>query len=180
MILHPWHEVDHAFEPEKNRVNGIVEISKGSKAKYEVDKKSGLLKLDRVIFAAFHYPINYGFIPQSLGDDGDPLDILILSQVSIEPLCLVKAKVIGYMEMNDSGQGDEKIIAVAEGDMSVSHFNEVSELPANFLSELKHFFLHYKNLENKTVLVDEFKDRKSALLVIEKALVNYKFTFPEK
>lgn len=179
MTQHPWHEVDHDFQKENKKVNGIIEISRGSKAKYEVDKKSGLLKLDRVIFAAFTYPINYGFIPQSLGDDGDPLDILVLSEVSIEPLCLVKAKVIGYMQMIDSGQGDEKIIAVADGDMSVSHINSIEELPANFKAELKHFFLHYKNLLNKTVLVDDFLGTEAALEVIAKSIENYKTHYPK-
>ncbi len=179
MIFHPWHEADNDYDNKNGTVNGIIEISRGSKAKYEVDKKSGLLRLDRVVFAAFAYPINYGFIPQSLGDDGDPLDILVLSEVSIKPLCLVKAKVIGYMEMIDSGQGDEKIIAVAEGDMSVSHINSIEELPANFKAELKHFFLHYKNLLNKEVLVDDFKGMAEALAVIEKSLVNYQKQFPK-
>jgi inorganic pyrophosphatase len=177
MILHPWHEVSPDFQKDAATVNGIIEISRGSKAKYEVDKKSGLLKLDRVVFAAFHYPINYGFIPQSLGDDGDPLDILVLSEVSIEPLCLVKAKIIGYMEMIDSGEGDEKIIAVAEGDMSVSHINSIDELPQNFKSELKHFFMNYKTLLNKKVEVDEFKSKDDALKVVARALDNYQDKF---
>jgi inorganic pyrophosphatase len=178
MMFHPWHEVPPRFDPATAMVNGIIEISRGSKAKYEVDKESGLLRLDRVVFAAFVYPVNYGFIPQSLGDDGDPLDILVLSEVSIEPLCLVKARVIGYMEMVDTGQGDEKIIAVADGDMSVSHIRDIAELPANFKSELKHFFLHYKNLLNREVLVNEFRERDAALAVIEKSLANYKKQFP--
>ncbi len=179
MILHPWHEAEHHFNKKNASIDGVIEISRGSKAKYEVDKPSGLLRLDRVVFAAFAYPINYGFIPQSLGDDGDPLDILVLSEVSIEPLCLVKAKVIGYMEMIDSGQGDEKIIAVAEGDMSVSHINSIEELPANFKAELKHFFLHYKNLLNKEVLVEDFKGKAEAIAVIEKSIVNYQKKFPK-
>ena len=177
MIAHPWHEVPHAFDKTNSLVNGIIEISQGSKAKYEVDKETGLLKLDRVVFAAFVYPINYGFIPQTLGDDGDPLDILVLSEVSIEPLCLVHTKVIGVMQMIDSGKSDEKIIAVALGDASVSHFHEVNELPENFKSELKHFFLHYKNLENKTVEVEEFFPRANALDVISKSMRNYSVHF---
>lgn len=178
MIQHPWHEAENFYDKENGTVRGIVEISRGSKAKYEVDKKSGLLKLDRVVFAAFVYPINYGFIPQSLGDDGDPLDILVLSEVSIEPLCLVDTKIIGFMEMIDSGQGDEKIIAVASGDMSVSHINEIDELPENFKSELKHFFLNYKTLMKKEVKVDSFRGKKEAQLVIEKALLMYQKNFP--
>lgn len=180
MILHPWHEVEPEFNAETAQVRGIIEISRGSKAKYEVDKKSGLLKLDRVVFAAFHYPINYGFIPKSLGDDGDPLDILVLSEVSIEPLCLVNAKVIGYMPMVDGGEGDEKIIAVAEGDMSVSHINNIDELPENFKSELSHFFSNYKTLLKRKVEVADFQPREAALQVIDKALKHYAQTFPSK
>ena len=177
MILHPWHEVNHNFNPSQFSVDGIIEISRGSKAKYEVDKPSGLLRLDRVVFAAFHYPINYGFIPQSLGADGDPLDILVLSEVPIEPLCLVRAKIIGYMEMIDSNQSDEKIIAVADGDMSVNHITQINELPENFKSELKHFFANYKTLINKKVEVDAFKSREEALSIIESALSAYQTKF---
>jgi len=173
MIEHPWHEVESAYNREEAIVNGIIEISRGSKAKYEVDKKSGLLRLDRVIFSAFYYPINYGFIPRSLGEDGDPLDILVLSEVSIQPLCLVKARIIGFMEMIDSGQRDEKIIAVADGDMSVNHISSIELLPSNFKSELKHFFTEYKRLSNKTVEVDEFRNKESALEVIEESFTRY-------
>jgi inorganic pyrophosphatase len=177
MTQHPWHEVDPKYNSNERSVQGIVEIPKGSKAKYEVDKESGLIRLDRVVFAAFVYPINYGFIPQSLGDDGDPLDILILSEVSITPLCLVKTKVIGVMEMTDNGEGDEKIIAVAQGDMSVSHVNHVNDLPASFISELKHFFMNYKTLSKKEVRVDEFLGPEAALRIIEKSFHTYQSTF---
>lgn len=177
MIQHPWHEVSNDFDQKDGLVNGIIEIPSGSKAKYEVDKTSGLLKLDRVIFAAFVYPINYGFIPRSLGDDNDPLDILVLSEVSIQPLCLVRARVIGYMEMIDSGQRDEKIIAVAEGDMSVSHYNDINELPENFMQELKHFFLNYKTLSGKEVRVDNFKGKSDAMQIISQSISNYNGKF---
>lgn len=177
MIQHPWHEVSNNLDLSDGLVNGIIEIPKGSKAKYEVDKTSGLLKLDRVIFAAFVYPINYGFIPRSLGDDSDPLDILVLSEVSIQPLCLVRARVIGYMEMIDTGQYDEKIIAVAEGDMSVSHYNDITELPENFMDELKHFFLNYKTLSGKEVRVDKFKGKAEAMEIISKSITNYNEKF---
>ncbi|MEZ4799069.1 MAG: inorganic diphosphatase [Flavobacteriales bacterium] len=177
MIHHPWHEVENDFNPENATVKGIIEIAQGSKAKYEVDKKTGLLKLDRVVFAAFHYPINYGFIPQTLGEDGDPLDILILSQVSIQPLCLVKAKIIGYMEMIDNGEKDEKLIAVADGDMSVSHINDIHKLPENFKSELKHFFSEYKTLSKKQVIVDEFLPTDKALKIIQESIIRYQEKF---
>ncbi len=171
-ILHPWHEVSYGTQCPQI-VNGIVEISKGSRAKYEIDKESGLLKLDRVIYSSFHYPINYGFIPQSLGDDGDPLDILILSSVNIEPLCLVQAKVIGNMQMIDVGQADDKIIAVANTDPEVNHINSIEELPAHFLSELKHFFEQYKTLENKKVEIDAFQNKEKAYEVIKASIKLY-------
>lgn len=176
-MYHPWHDVPHDFSRKDATLNGLIEIPRGSKAKYEVDKQSGLLRLDRVTFAAFVYPINYGFIPQTLGEDGDPLDILVLSEVAIEPLCLVTARVIGYMEMIDGGDNDEKIIAVAEGDMSVSHIRTIEELPANFKSELKHFFTQYKALRNKKVVVEEFLGQEAALEVIEQCIARYRKKF---
>ena len=177
MIQHPWHEVANDFDKNNAEVCGLIEIPRGSKAKYEVDKRSGLLRLDRVVFAAFVYPINYGFIPQTLGDDGDPLDILVLSEVSINSLTLVHTQVIGYMEMIDTGQRDEKIIAIASGDMSVNHIKSMETLPDNFKSELKHFFQHYKILMKKEVVVDNFLGRDEAMAVIEKSIINYQQKF---
>jgi inorganic pyrophosphatase len=175
-ILHPWHEASYGNQSPQI-VNGIIEISKGSRAKYEIDKESGLLKLDRVIYSSFHYPINYGFIPQSLGDDGDPLDILILSSVDIEPLCMVQAKVIGNMQMIDVGQADDKIISVANTDPEVNHINNIDELPKHFLSELKNFFEQYKTLENKKVEIDAFQNKEKAYEVINAALTLYNQKF---
>ncbi len=176
--LHPWHEVEiGSKQPEI--VLGVIEIPKGSRAKYEIDKASGLLKLDRVIYSSFFYPINYGFIPQTLGDDGDPLDILVLSSINIQPLCLVEATVIGNMQMIDCGQMDDKIIAVATNDPEVNHIKNIKELPSHFLSELKHFFEQYKFLENKIVEIDEFQDAKTAYIVIQAAIDLYKTKFPK-
>ncbi|MCK6618803.1 MAG: inorganic diphosphatase [Cyclobacteriaceae bacterium] len=179
MILHPWHEVSTGKNPPQD-VNAIVEIPRGSRAKYEVDKASGLIKLDRVIYASMYYPLNYGFIPQTLGDDHDPLDIVVLTQVSVVPLCLIPAKVIGVMHMIDRGEPDEKIIAVAEQDASVSHINDVSELPDYFRIELKHFFENYKTLESKKVEVPDFGGRDKALPVIEKSIAYYHATYGKK
>src|SRR5215203_6848949 len=109
MVLHPWHEVSTGAKPPE-RVNGLIEIPRGSRAKYEIDKESGLIKLDRVIYASMYYPLNYGFIPQTLGQDRDPLDILVFCSQSIQSLCLVDANVIGNMQMMDQGQVDDKII----------------------------------------------------------------------
>ena len=155
-------------------VTGIIEIPKDSRAKYELDKETGMLKLDRVLFSSMYYPANYGFIPRSYCDDNDPLDILVLSQISIVPLCLVSAKVIGVMRMLDGGSADDKIIAVANYDMSVNHINDISELPKHFLRELKFFFEQYKKLENKTVAVEDFQNAQVAHQVILKSLEDYK------
>jgi inorganic pyrophosphatase len=170
---HPWHEV-HYGDTAPETVTAVIEIPKGSRAKYEIDKASGLLKLDRVIYSSFHYPINYGFIPRTLGDDGDPLDILVLCSVNIEPLCLVTAKVIGNMQMIDTGQMDDKIIAVAANDPSVNHYKAISELPQHLLSEIKHFFEQYKHLENKKVEIDNFQTSTEAYQVINSAIALYK------
>lgn len=178
-ILHPWHGASNEIA-DPFLINGIIEISKGSRAKYEVDKPSGLLRLDRVLYGAMFYPTNYGFIPQSLGGDKDPLDILVISQVAIEPLALVRAKVIGVMQMVDSGEADDKIIAVAQNDMAVNHWNNIEELPPHALLELRNFFEEYKKLENKTVVVDEFQGRDEAWRIILESLDFYKATYGEK
>ena len=172
MIKHPWHEVSTGDNPPEF-VNGIIEIPKGSRAKYEVDKDSGLIKLDRVLYASMYYPLNYGFIPQTLGEDHDALDIVILTQVSVVPLCIVPSKVIGVMRMIDKGEADDKIIAVAADDVSVSHINDVTDLPEYFRVELKHFFENYKTLENKKVVVDEFQSRHKAMEIIKEGINLY-------
>ena len=157
-VHHPWHGV-HYGENAPRTVNAIIEIPQGSRAKYEIDKASGLLKLDRVIYSSFHYPVNYGFIPQTLGKDNDPLDILVLCSQSIQPLCLVEANVIGNMQMIDNGVPDDKIIAVAAKDPSVNHYTRTEDLPQHFLLELRNFFEQYKVLENKIVEIDNFQDQ---------------------
>ena len=168
----PWHTVE-VGENAPNVVNGIIEIPKNSRAKYEMDKASGLLKLDRVLYSSMFYPANYGFIPQSYCGDKDPLDILILSQVTVVPMCIVSAKVIGVMHMLDKGDMDDKIIAVAQHDMSVNHINDISELPAHFLIELKNFFEEYTKLENKTVHVADFQNAEAARKVIVQSQLDY-------
>lgn len=178
-VLHPWHGVSPG-DSAPRIVNAVIEIPKGERAKYEIDKASGLLRMDRVIHSSFHYPINYGFIPQTLGDDKDPLDILVLSGISVQALCIVEARVIGVMQMIDSGDADDKIIAVAHTDPSVNYINNIEELPDHFFNELRHFFEEYKKLENKTVVVDQFQDKATALHIINDALKLYKDTYVHK
>ncbi len=172
-VLHPWHGVPYGEKAPKF-VNAVIEIPQGSRAKYEIDKESGLLKLDRVIYSSFYYPCNYGFIPQTYGDDKDPLDILVITSLPVQAMTLMEAKVIGVMQMIDSGDADDKIIAVAAKDPSVNHYNNIEELPPHFLNELKHFFEEYKRLENKTVKVEEFENEQKALGIIEDAIAAYK------
>ena len=173
MIKHPWHETPVGENPPEF-INGIIEISTGMRTKYEVDKETGLLKLDRVLYSAVYYPANYGFIPQTLGDDHDPLDIMILCREPIQPLCLVPARVIGVMRMIDQGLGDEKILAVADNDANTKHLSDISELEAHFKLELKEFFESYKRLENKIVTVPDFQDKQTAMGLILKAIATYR------
>ncbi len=168
----PWHAVAiGSMAPDI--VNGIIEIPKHTRAKYELDKESGLLKLDRVLYSSVYYPANYGFIPQTYCDDHDPLDILILSQITIVPMCIVSAKVIGVMRMMDGGEHDDKIIAVAENDMSVNHYNDISELPEHFINEMRNFFEDYKKLEHKTVVVKEFQNADLAKNIVLQSIIDY-------
>lgn len=174
--FNPWHDV----EPQTSvvgEVHAIIEIPRGSRAKYELDKTSGLIKLDRVLYSAMYYPANYGFIPRSYCDDKDPLDILVLSQVDMVPLCLVTAKVIGVMRMLDGGEADDKLIAVASGDPAVSHLNDISELPSHALSELRAFFEDYKKLENKSVEIEDFLGAKEAQQILLESFELYTHTF---
>lgn len=175
-MINPWHNV-RIGERAPEIVNGIIEIPKNTRAKYELDKESGMLILDRVIYSSMYYPANYGFIPRTYCDDGDPLDIVVLTQIVIEPLCIVPAKVIGAMQMLDQGEKDDKIIAVAIGDMSVNHLNDVSELGPHFVKELQNFFEDYKKLENKTVIIEEFQPKNVALEIVEKAIADYQRKF---
>ncbi len=170
--LHPWHSI-HSGEGAPHQVNALIEISKGSRCKYEIDKTSGLLKLDRIIHSSFHYPVNYGFIPQTIGDDGDALDILVICCESIQPLCLTAAKVIGNMQMIDSGKMDDKIIAVAAGDPEYNHIDRIENLPTHFLDMLRNFFEQYKVLEKKQVEINSFQPKEEAYAIINNAMQQY-------
>jgi inorganic pyrophosphatase len=177
-VLHPWHGA-HFGENPHEKVNALIEIPQGSRTKYEIDKETGLLRLDRVIYSSFHYPVNYGFIPQTLGHDGDPLDILVLCSQSIQSLCLVEATVIGNMQMIDSGEKDDKIIAVATNDPSVNHISTIDDMPPHFINELRNYFEQYKVLENKQVYIEEFQTKEIAYQIIEEAIAFYKEKFAQ-
>ncbi|MFN8243600.1 MAG: inorganic diphosphatase [Ferruginibacter sp.] len=177
-VLHPWHGA-HYGQKAPAVVNALIEIPQSSSAKYEIDKTTGLLRLDRVIFSSFHYPINYGFIPQTLGQDGDPLDILVMCSQAIEPLCLVEATVIGNMQMIDTGVADDKIIAVAAHDPGVNYINSIDDLPKHFTAVLKNYFEQYKVLEDKKVEIEQFQDKAAACQIIEEAIAFYQKSFPK-
>ncbi len=174
--FNPWHHTSYG-DRAPEIVHGIVEIPKGTRAKYELDKESGMLKLDRVLYASMYYPANYGFIPQTYCDDKDPLDILVLSQIEVVPMCITPARVIGVMQMLDEGEADDKIIAVSDGDPSFNHILDMKDLGSHFVSELRSFFEDYKKLENKTVRVEEFGDKEKAEVIIKDAIDLYRKKF---
>ena len=174
---HPWHKVSPGDDL-PSYVNAIIEIPKGSKAKYEIDKESGLLKLDRVLFSSVMYPANYGFIPQTYCDDKDPLDILVLCSIDVFPMSIIEAKVVGVMHMVDNGEQDDKIIAVAKNDMSVNYINDLNELPPHAMTEIVRFFKDYKKLEGKNVTIEQLLGVRYAHKVINESLELYKSTFP--
>jgi inorganic pyrophosphatase len=169
---HPWHDVTPGEHLPAQFVV-VVEIPAGSKVKYELDKQTGLLRLDRVLYSAVHYPANYGFIPQTYAEDDDPLDVLVLCQEPVAPLTLVQARAIGLMTMLDTGKRDHKVLAVAVDDPEYNGFREAAQLPAHRLALLRRFFQDYKTLEGKAVEVDEFQPAAAALPVIEQALERY-------
>ncbi len=171
-MLHPWHDVTPG-ENLPGEFNAIVEIPMGSSIKYELDKRTGLLRMDRVLYSAVYYPANYGFIPQTYAEDEDPLDVLVLCQEALAPMTLVTARAIGSMTMIDSGKKDHKILAVAVGDPEFNSFREAEELPPHRLQMLRRFFIDYKYLEGKSVEVDEFQPAEYAVPVIEDALQRY-------
>src|SRR5580692_1732327 len=171
-MIHPWHDVTPG-DKLPQEFDCVIEIPFGSSVKYELDKTSGLIRLDRVLYSAVYYPANYGFIPQTYAEDDDPLDVMVLCQEAVAPMTLVTARAIGLMTMIDSGKRDHKILAVAVGDPEFNSFREAAELPPHRLNMLRRFFQDYKQLEGKSVAVDDMQASAEALPVIEESLQRY-------
>ena len=167
-----WHDINpEAITPES--FSAVIEIPKGSRTKYELDKDTGIMRLDRILYTSTHYPANYGFIPRTYGDDGDPLDVLLICAEALEPMSLVRAYPIGVISMIDNGRYDEKIIAIPFNDPNYNMYKSIGELPKHIFDEMTHFFKVYKNLENKETAVDEVSGREEAIKVISDAIDNY-------
>ena len=171
-----WHDIKPSrMHPED--FLAVIEIEKGSKNKYEMDKETGALRLDRILYTSTHYPANYGFIPRTYGDDGDPLDVLVLCSETLDPLTLVRCYPIGYIAMLDGGKSDEKIIAIPFADPSYNGYQDISDLPDHLFEEMSHFFSVYKALEGKNTVAGGIRDRKEASVIIEEAIRRYRDTF---
>ena len=171
-----WHDINpRRISPEK--FMAVIEIPKGVKNKYEMDKETGLLRLDRVMYTSTHYPANYGFIPRTYASDNDPLDVLVLCQEDIVPMTLVECYPIGVLKMTDDDQVDEKIIAVPTNDPAYTCYSDVSQLPQHTFDEISHFFRVYKSLEGKETVVNEISGADEAKKVIEKCILSYKDTY---
>lgn len=167
-----WHDISpKRISPEDFIC--VIEISKESKKKYELDKETGLIILDRILYTSTHYPANYGFIPRTYGDDGDPLDVLLLCAQPLEPLTLVRAYPIGVISMIDNGRNDEKIIAIPFNDPNYNEYKNIDQIPSHIFDEMRHFFSVYKNLENKTTAVNEVSERSEAVKIIKEAIDRY-------
>ena len=172
MANHIWHDISPKRITPEDFIC-VIEIPKGSRKKYELDKETGYIILDRILYTSTHYPANYGFIPRTYGDDNDPLDVLLICAETIEPMSLVRAYPIGVITMMDNGSADEKIIAIPCNDPNYNRYKDIDELPVHLFDEMKHFFTVYKNLENKDTAVDEVRGREEAVKIIEKAMENY-------
>lgn len=168
-----WHDIESSRITPESFI-AVVEISKGSKQKYEMDKKTGLLRLDRILYTSTHYPANYGFIPHTLAADNDPLDVLILCSESLIPMSLVQCYPIGVIVMNDGGAMDEKIIAIPFADPNYNTYKDISDLPPHIFEEMRHFFCVYKQLEGKASTVDVTADKSEAVKIIVESMENYK------
>lgn len=167
-----WHDISpKRISPDD--FMAVIEITKGSKKKYELDKETGVLMLDRILYTSTHYPANYGFIPRTYGDDCDPLDVVVICSEKIDPMTLVRCYPIGVITMKDSGKLDEKIIAIPFNDPNYNTYKDISELPMHVFNEMTHFFTVYKNLEDKETVVDEVQNKDKAIEIIDKSIGNY-------
>jgi inorganic pyrophosphatase len=175
MTLHAWHDVPLGDRIEEH-FSAVIEIPKGSKMKYELDKDTGLLRVDRILHSAVHYPANYGFLPRTYCEDGDPLDVLVLGQEPVVPLCVMRARAIGVLAMSDEKGRDDKVIAVHVDDPEYEPYRDIAELPRHRLKELERFFLDYKALENKVVNVEDLKGRARAEDIVREAARLYAAT----
>lgn len=171
-----WHDIN-GERIKKDDFVAVIEIQKNGRNKYELDKETGILKLDRILYTATHYPANYGFIPRTYAGDSDPLDVLVICQEEIVPMTLVECYPIGVLKMIDNNEEDEKIIAICNKDPYLNSYKDISELPSQYMEEIKHFFEVYKNLEGKHTTVDKMLGREEAEKVIEKCIENYKNKF---
>ncbi len=172
-MVHPWHDLPNPIAGADEGFNVVIEIPKGSKVKYELDKPSGLLRVDRVLYSSVHYPANYGFLPRSYCGDKDPLDVLVLSNEPVHPLSMMRARAIGAMRMLDEGEQDDKIIAVHVHDPAFEEYTDIDQLPSHTMREIKRFFQDYKTLERKDVQIDELMGRTDAVRVVRESLELY-------
>ena len=175
--MNPWHDVNIG-DKVPDEFSAIIEVPKGSKIKYELDKDSGLIKVDRILFSAVHYPANYGFIPRTYCEDDDPLDVLVLGQEPVYPMSIMTAIPIGVMKMKDEGEADDKIIAVHAHDPEYSDYKSIKDLPQHRLAEVRRFFEDYKKLEKKVVVVEEFLDAEDAKRILIESIEYYNKKFP--
>ena len=167
-----WHDISSKRITPEDFI-AVIEIPQGSKKKYELDKETGHIILDRILYTATHYPANYGLIPRTLGDDGDPLDVMVVCSESLETMTLVRCYPVGVITMIDQGKNDEKIIAIPYNDPTYNSYKDITELPHHIFDEMQHFFTVYKNLEGKETAVDDVKNRETALKIIEKSIDQY-------
>jgi inorganic pyrophosphatase len=172
--MHPWHDIPLDPERIEQSFPVVIEVPQGSKNKYELDKRSGLLRLDRVLYSAVHYPHNYGFIPRTYCDDGDPLDVLVLGQEPVHPLTIVEARAIGAMRMRDEKGADDKLIAVNVRDPAVADYTHHDQIPAHLLRELQRFFMDYKVLEHKQVVVEDIRGPAEAFRILRESIQMYR------
>lgn len=172
-MVHPWHDLPNPIATADEELNVVIEIPKGSKVKYELDKPSGLLRVDRVLYSSVHYPANYGFIPRSYCGDGDPLDVLVLGNEPVVPMSMMLARAIGVMHMEDQGLRDDKIIAVHVHDPAFEEYIDIDDLPRHTMREIQRFFQDYKTLEAKSVKVEEMGGAEEAKRVVREALELY-------